>query len=88
MAFVQCLLLEVFAEKKSLSHLKNTLNSCHGNQSVSCDQALIKLSELVEEELRFQKEAPYAPLATGAQKSLAWIGLRSITKLGIWHKLN
>ena len=61
MPFVQCLWLDVFVEKRVLSHLKNHLNSCHGNQSVSCDQALDKLSEklnsrlLVQEEHGFQK---------------------------------
>ena len=50
------------------------------NQSVSCDQALDKLSEkvnsrlLVQEEHGFQKGAHCAPLAAGAKKSLAWIG--------------
>ena len=44
MPFVQCLWLEVSVEK-NLGHLKNILNGCHGNQSVSCDQALDKLSE-------------------------------------------
>ena len=72
---MQCLWLEVFVEKRVFSHLKNHLNSCHGNQSVSCDQALNKLPEklssrlLVQEEQGFQKGAQCAPLAAGAQKN-------------------
>ena len=48
---------------------------------MSCDQALDKLSEklnsrlLVQEEHGFQKGGTMCPLAAGAQKSLAWIGL-------------
>ena len=48
---------------------------------MSYDQALDKLSEklnsrlLVQEEHGFQKGAQCAPMATGAKKSLAWIGL-------------
>ena len=50
---------------------------------MSCDQALEKLSErlnsmhrpLVQEEHGFQKGGTLWPLATGDQKSLAWIGL-------------
>ena len=50
---------------------------------MSCDQALDKLSEklssrlLVQEEYRFQKGAQCAPLAAGAQKSLACIVLNA-----------
>ena len=82
MPFGQCFWLEDFVVKRVLSQLKNTLNSCHENQSASCDQALDKLSEklnsrlLVQEEHGFQKGAQCAPLAAGAKKlSLAWIGL-------------
>ena len=38
-------LIRGFCRKSLLSRLKNTLNGCHGNQSVPCDQALDKLSE-------------------------------------------
>ena len=81
MPFVQCLWLEVFVEKRVLDHLKTPKTSGHGKQSVSCDQALDKLLEklnsrlLVQEKHGFQKGAHCAPLASGAQKSLAWIGL-------------
>ena len=57
-----------------MTHLKNTLNGCHENQSVSCGQALDKLPEkfnsrlLVKEEHGFQKGTQCAPLATGAPK--------------------
>ena len=75
MQFVQCLWLEVFVELRCLSHLKTHLNGCHGNQSVSCDQALDKLSEksysrlLVQEEHGCQKGGTMSPpLAAGAQK--------------------
>ena len=50
---------------------------------MSCDQALDKLSEklksrlLVQEEHGFQKGGTMWPLAAGAQKSLAWIGLKA-----------
>ena len=65
-----------FCRKRVLGHVKNTLNSCHGNQNVSCDQALDKLSEkpnsrsLVPEEHGFQKGASCAPplTATGAKQ--------------------
>ena len=72
--FVQNRWLEVFVEKILLSHLKNTYNGCHGNQNVSFDQALDKLSGkfnsrlLVQEEHGFQKGAHCASLATGDQK--------------------
>ena len=81
MPLIQCLWLEIFVEKRVLSDLKN-LNSCHGNQSVSCDKALDKLSEklnsrlLVEEEHGFQKGAQCAPPGRRSSKTnLAWIGL-------------
>ena len=83
MPFVHCLWLEVFVEKKTLHRLKSTSDSCHGNLSVSCDQTLDKLSEklnswlLAQEEHCFQKRAQCA-LATGAQKTLAWIGLKIV----------
>ena len=74
MPFVQCLcLVRGFCRKKTFATLKH-LNGCHGNQSVSCDQALDKISEnfnsrlLVQEEHGFQKGAHCAPLATGDQK--------------------
>ena len=60
MPFVECLWLEVFVEKEFSATLKH-LNSCNGNQSVSCDPALDKVSEklnsrlLVQEEHGFQK---------------------------------
>ena len=50
-----------FCRKKTLSQLNNTKNGCHGNQSVSCDQALDKLSEklngrpFVQEEHGFKR---------------------------------
>ena len=44
MSFVHCLCLEVFVEKRLLSHLKN-LKQLHGNQSVSFDQALDKFQK-------------------------------------------
>ena len=77
MPFVQCLWLEVFVEKGVLSHLKN-LKQLPWKPNVSCDQALDKLSEklnnrvLVQEEHGFQKGAQCAALATGAKK--AWPG--------------
>ena len=67
MPFLQCLWFEVFVEKRHLRHLKNTLNDCHGNQCVSCDQAFDKLSEklnsrlLVQEGHGFQKGVQCAP---------------------------
>ena len=73
MPFVQCLGLEVFVEKRHLSHLKYT--GCYGNQSGSYDPALDKLSEklnsrlLVQEEHGFQKGAQCAPLAIGDEKT-------------------
>ena len=75
MQFLQCLLLEVFLEKKIWAALKH-LNTRHGQQSVSYDQALEKLSEkpscrlLVQEKHGFQKGAQCASLATGSKK--AW----------------
>ena len=74
MLFVQRLWLDVFVKKIRLSHLQNTSNGCHGNQSVSCDEARDKLSEklnsrlLGQEEHDFQKRAHCASLATGDQK--------------------
>ena len=65
MPIVQCLELEDFAEK-IWATLNNTKNGCHGNQSVSYDQALNKLSAkfnsrlLVQEEHGFPKGAQYA----------------------------
>ena len=44
MTFVQCLLLEVFLEKKIWAALKH-LNTRHGHQSVSYDQALEKFQK-------------------------------------------
>ena len=67
MPFVLCLLLEAFVEKRLLIHLKNTEDGCNGNQSISYDQALDKLSEklysrlLVQEKHAFQKGAHCAP---------------------------
>ena len=67
MPFVQRLWLDVSVEKIRLSHLQNTSNGCHGNQSVSCDEARDKLSEklnsrlLGQEEHDFQKGAQCAP---------------------------
>ena len=80
MPFVQCLWLEVFVEKDFWATLKH-LNGCHGNQSVSCDQALDKLSEklnsklLVQEEHGFQKGALCTPWPQELKKGLAWIVL-------------
>ena len=60
-------LARVFCRKRVLSRLKKHLNRCHGNQSVSYDQDLNKLSEklnsglLVQEEHGFQKGAQCAP---------------------------
>ena len=68
-------LVRGFCRKKSFEPPKNTYNSCHGNQSVSCDQALDKLSEklnsrlLVHEEHGFQRGGTLCPLATGDQKN-------------------
>ena len=82
MQFVQCLWLEVFVEKRCLSHLKTHLTWLPWKPSVSCDQALDKLSEkpnsrqLVPEEHGFQKGAQCAPPGRrSSKKSLAWIGL-------------
>ena len=78
MPFVQCLWLESFVEKRVLGHLKNHLNSCHGNQRGSCDQAPDKLSEklisrlLVQEQHGFQKGAQWAPWPQDKKK--AWLG--------------
>ena len=78
MQFVQYLWLEVFVEQRCLSHLKTHLTFCHGNQSVSSDQALDKLSEklnsrlLVQEEHGFQKGAQCAPYQQELKK--AWPG--------------
>ena len=82
MPFVQCLWLEVFGEKRVLSHLKKHLNSCDGNQSMSCDEALDKLSEkfnsrlLVQEEHGFQEGAQCAPWPKEPKKP----GLESVNR--------
>ena len=91
MQFVQCLWLEDFVVKRVLSHLKNAKTSCHGNQSVSCDQAFDKLSEkfnsrlLVQEEHGFQKGAQCAPWPQEQKKSLPWIGLKIIVGMRFVH---
>ena len=58
MQFVQCLWLEVFVEKRCLSHLKNTLNMVAVETKVchACDQALDKLSEKLNSRLLVQEE--------------------------------
>ena len=73
MPFVQCLWLEVFVEKRVLSHLK-TPKTVAMETKVSGDQDLDKLSEklnsrlLVQEELGFQKGAQGAPWPQQQQK--------------------
>ena len=49
-------LVRGFVEKRLLSNLKNTSNGYHGNQNVSSDQALDKLSEKLHSRLLVQEE--------------------------------
>ena len=67
-----------FCRKKTFDPSLKHLKSCHGNESVSCDQALDKLSEklnrrlLVQEEHGFQKAAQCVPWPHEQKK--AWPG--------------
>ena len=82
MPFAQCLWLEVFAVKIVLSHLKKRLNQLPWKPKCvmwsSFGQAFRKKLNsrlLVQEEHGFRKGVQCAPLAAGAKKRLAWIGL-------------
>ena len=59
-------LVRGLCRKKTLSHLKNTQKGCHGNQSVSCDQALDKLSEKFNGRLFVQEEHGFVMMASGS----------------------
>ena len=68
MPFVQCLWLEVFVEKKDLSHLKNTHNTvvmenkvCHVIKLWTSFQKKLNSKLLVQEEHGFQKDGTMYP---------------------------
>ena len=62
-AFCTVSLVRGFGRKKNFEPPENTLHGCHGNQSVSFDQALRKLNSrlLVQEEHGWKKGAHCAP---------------------------